>query len=198
MENTYFLLKTNEDDRDCVKYIEIDTAENRFHICGACFCGITQDEQQDILNNFAELTTALTKDELTTLFEIDKKWYKDRTADDLSFLTQLKTKLESDLNKDIFSQVIEEEREYLKEEYSLTDNDLDTIFDYYGLDYKDRAVVCCVYEDYAELGENLFNCYEKLPDNLQKYFDYESFGADLVDDYNYIELQDGRIAELCY
>ena len=44
MERKYFIAKIkNDDDRDCVKYLEFDKDnDTRIHICGACFCGLTK------------------------------------------------------------------------------------------------------------------------------------------------------------
>ena len=202
MREKYFLLKENDtDDRDCVKYLEFDNEnEFRFGICGACFYNISKEDEQQLLNNYENLTTALTKEELTQLFKIDNTWHNDRTTDNATTLYNIKKKLESDLNKDLFMQVQEEEIEWLYNEYSLDYNDIEEIFDNYGLEYRDRAVVDYVWTDTYELGENYICECCNVENWLECYIDYEKFGRDMVDNdgERYVELTDGRIVELSY
>lgn len=202
MREKYFLLKENDtDDRDCVKYIEFDKDDTKcFYICGACFCGLMEEDTQDILNNYENLTTALTKEELIQLFEINCTWVDKRTTDNTTTLYNIKKKLESDLNKDLFMQVQEEETEWLYNEYSLDYNDIEEIFDNYNLEYRDRAVVDYVWADTYELGENYICECCSIKDWLEPYIDYEKFGRDMVnnDRERYVELTDGRIVELSY
>lgn len=202
MKEIYFLLKEdNTDDRDCVKYLEFDTDnDTSIHICGACFYNISKEEEQEILNNYENLTTALTKEELTQLFKIDNTWIDNRTTDDATTLYNIKKKLESDLNKDLFMQVQEEENEWLCNEYGLDYNDTEEIFDNYGLEYRDRAVVGYVWTDTYQLAENYISeCYN-VENWLEPYIDYDAFGRDMVDnnEKRYVELTDGRIVELSY
>lgn len=202
MREKYFLLKENDtDDRDCVKYLEFDKGnDTRIHICGACFCGLSKEDTQEILNNYENLTTALTKEELTQLFEINHTWIDDRTTDNATTLYNIKKKLESDLNKDLFMQVQEEETEWLYNEYSLDYNDIEEIFDNYGLEYRDRAVVDYVWTDTYQLAENYIDECCNVENWLEPYIDYEAFGRDMVDndEERYVELTDGRIVELSY
>ena len=202
MREKYFLLKENDtDDRDCVKYLEFDNEnEFRFGICGACFYNISKEDKQHLLNNYENLTTALTKEELTQLFEIDSVWTDKRTTDNATTLYNIKKKLESDLNKDLFMQVQEEEIEWLYNEYSLDYNDIEEIFDNYGLEYRDRAVVDYVWTDTYQLAENYINECCNIENWIEPYIDYEAFGRDMVDNdgERYVELTDGRIVELSY
>lgn len=202
MREKYFLLKENDtDDRDCVKYLEFDKDnDTRIHICGACFCNISKEDEQQLLNNYENLTTALTKEELTQLFEIDGIWIDDRTTDNATTLYNIKKKLESDLNKDLFMQVQEEEIEWLYNEYSLDYNDIEDIFDHYGLKYRDRAIIDYVWTDTYQLGENYICECCNVENWLEPYIDYEAFGRDMVgnDGERYVELTDGRIVELSY
>lgn len=201
MREKYFLFKENNtNDRDCVKYLEFNNEnEFSFGICGACFWGISR-ERQDILNNYDNLTTALTKEELTQLFEIDSTWVDNRTTDNATTLYNIKKKLESDLNKDLFMQVQEEETEWLYNEYSLDYNDIEEIFDHYRLEYRDRAVVDYVWTDTYQLAENYIDECCNVENWLEPYIDYEAFGRDMVDndEERYVELTDGRIVELSY
>ena len=203
MREKYFLLKENDtDDRDCVKYLEFDNDnDTRIHICGACFCGLSKEDTQEILNNYENLTTALTKEELTQLFEINNTWIDDRTTDNATTLYNIKKKLESEENAKLFEKVQEEEIEWLHNEYSLDYNDIKNIFDHYNLEYRDRAVVGYVWTDTYELGENYICECCNIENWLNPYIDYEQFGRDMVEndcDSRYLELTDGRIVELNY
>lgn len=205
MKEKYFLLKENNtDDRDCVKYLEFNKGnDTRIHICGACFCGLTKKDTQDILNNYENLTTALTKEELTQLFEINNTWIDDRTTDNATTLYNIKKKLESEENAKLFEQVQEEEKEWLYNEYGLDYNDIEDIFNHYNLEYRDRAVVHCVWTDAYELGKYYFDecCRYKYGFSpYEPYTDYEKFGREIIDsdEKTYLELTDGRIVELNY
>jgi len=88
------------------------------------------------------------------------------------------------------------------DEYNLDEDDIETIFDNYGLSYRDRAVVGYVYDDTYDLGyETAWNLgYVNNDDSIMsRYFDFEKFGEDLVnDDEYYCQLADGRCVSLCY
>ena len=111
-------------------------------------------------------------------------------------------KLLSEENEKFFEAIIEEEKEYLMDEYNLDEEDIDTIFDNYGLDYRDRAVVGYVYDDAHDLGYNEAYNLGYINDNdsiASRYFDFEAFGEDLVsEDECFCELADGRVVSLCY
>lgn len=110
-------------------------------------------------------------------------------------------KLLSEENDDLFKKVIEEEKEYLLDEYNLDDEDVELIFDNYMLDYRDRGIVGYVFEDTYELGyEEAFSLgYIKNDDSIiERYFDFEKFGEDLLEDEDYLELADGRCVRLNY
>ena len=205
MKETYFLLKENNtNDRDCVKYLEFDKDNDiRIHICGACFCGLMKENVHEILNNYENLTTTLTKEELTQLFEINNTWIDDRTTDNATTLYNIKKKLESEENAKLFEQVKEEEIEYLHNEYSLDYNDIEKIFNHYELEYRDRAVVHRVWADTYEIGKYYFDECHRYKYGFSPYepnIDYEKFGREIInsDEKTYIELTDGRIVELNY
>lgn len=84
------------------------------------------------------------------------------------------------------------------EEYSLSEDDIQTIHDTYYLDYMDRGIVGYVFDDAYEAGqEYIENCYT-VPDYLSNYIDYEKFGEDLCNEDAYLMLEDGRIVSLNY
>ncbi|KKK70607.1 hypothetical protein LCGC14_2922280, partial [marine sediment metagenome] len=107
-------------------------------------------------------------------------------------------KLEGKENEKLFEEIIEEEKEYLKEEYYLSDKEVEEIFDNYYLGYRDRGIVGRIYEDVEELGQEEAETYIENLSNFSKYFDYEAFGQDLVSGDNYLELSSGRCVHLCY
>ena len=194
MREYIFLFKENgTDDRDCVRYIDLEnlkenhTCINRkFNVCGACYSMSLKEEDADYEN----ITTILTKEEYKMLCNPDGR-----------DLTNIIEKLESKENQELFEQVIEEEKEYLMDEYNLDEDDIETIFDNYYLDYKDRAVVSCVYQDAYDLGyEEAWSMgYVNSDDSIMgRYFDFEAFGNDLVNDEGYCQLADGRCVILNY
>lgn len=195
MSRYTFLFKENRtDDRDCVRYVELkDLKENhiccdgKFNVHGACFSMSLKGDNI----SYEDITTILTEEEFKALCNPGGK-----------DLTSIIEKLESEENTELFEQIIEEEKEYLMDEYNLDEDDIETIFDNYGLDYRDRAVVGCIYEDTYDLGyETAWSCgYVSNNDSIMdRYFDFEKFGEDLVnDDECYCQLADGRCVSLIY
>ena len=195
MSRYTFLFKENgTNDRDCVRYVELkDLKENhiccdgKFNVHGACFSMSLKGDNI----SYEDITTILTEEEFKALCNPDGK-----------DLTSIIEKLESEENTELFEQIIEEEKEYLMDEYNLDEDDIETIFDNYGLDYRDRAVVGYVYEDTYDLGyETAWSCgYVGNNDSIMdRYFDFEKFGEDLVnDDECYCQLADGRCVSLNY
>lgn len=205
MKKLYFLLKENNtNDRDCVEYLEFDKDNDTcIHICGVCFCGLMKENVHEILNNYENLTTALTKEELIQLFEINSTYVNDRTTDDATTLYNIKKKLESEENAKLFEQVQEEENEWLHNEYGLDYNDIEKIFNHYELEYRDRAVVHRVWTNTYELGKYYFDECCRYKYGFKPYepnIDYEKFGRDIInsDEKTHLELNDGRIVELNY
>ena len=110
-------------------------------------------------------------------------------------------KLLSKEAEEFFEEIQAEEREYLMEEYGLDDDDIDMIFDNYGLVYRDRGVVGCVFKDTYDLGYEEAWSLGYVDNNnsiASRYFDFEAFGEDLANDEYYCKLSDGRIASLNY
>lgn len=214
MSKRIFLGKIkNSDDRDCVIYMEFKGFECNHYfaglrIGGACFSG-RLNEIKDNIDNFESI---LTKEELLKLFELDKKLNdlgygiekgSEKYNKGIEILNEYENtigkKLESEENEKLFEKIIEEEKEIMKEEWDLTDKDIEDIFNAYDLEYRDRAIIGYVYNDAYDLGENEFDNIYNLDDNIKKYIDYESFGNDLLSEYDgYFELDDGRIVYLNY
>lgn len=216
MEKYVFLYKENNtDDRDCVKYINIREINklqcghyfSGIGLNGACFsCGLNIDEI-----DFDNITTILTKEDFMLLnnynneihnlgYGLDKQPEKIELAhkyfEDIKHIID---KLQSKENENLFEQVKEEEKEYIMNEYNISSEDVDYIFDNYYLDYKDRAIISCIYDDYTDLGEQEFDNCCSIERRFEKYINYEQFGEDLCSESDwYLELNDGRIVCLNY
>lgn len=213
MSKYIFLYREKVDDRDCCAYIE--NKPTRFEcdhyfgsviLHGACYCN----------HNFADyddIETALTREEYEAL-----RIYNDKINElgygikkgDVRYNRGLELgknieyvydKLNSAAAKAFQQQIIDDEIEYLKNEYTLDDKDIEKIFDEYYLDYRDRSIVGYVFKDTEDLGyEEAWSLgYINPKDPISsKYFDYEKFGEDLIEEENYIELRDGRVVSLMY
>ena len=195
MKEYTFLFKDNSEDRDCCAYIRIEdlktahrAIDGNFIIHGACYSKSLKDV------NFEDVKTILSEPEFNTLCNYN--------GEDL---TEIINKLLSEENNTLFEEVQEEEAEFLRDEYALYEEELEAIFDKYYLDYRDRAVVGCVFKDAYDLGYEeayslgiIDNHMEKSGFDYGRYFDFEKFGEDLTEEESYCELPDGRIAYLCY
>lgn len=216
-----FLFKLkNSSDRDKVAYVEIPIVRfecghyfSRINLHGPCYsCGFKMFGDDYI--QYENIVTILTKDEYQLLIDADQaindlgygiKMGDDRYQKGVELLNKLKAieyKLFSEENEALFLEIQEEEKEELCDTYNLSEEEVDEIWDNYYLDYRDSSVVGCVYKDSEDLGwEEAHGLgYMKDDDFIStRYFDYERFGEDLVDNQDqYYELSDGRIVSLCY
>lgn len=213
MSNYIFLYREKDsEDRDCCAYIE---PQPRFE-CGHYFGSVVLHGACYWKHDFADydnIETVLTREEYQTLIDYNKAIndlgygikegdyrYKRgmNMAADVQFVFD---KLQSDEAKKFQAQIIKSEMEFLKDEYGLDDDDIEKIFNEYYLDYKDRAVVGYVFKDSDDLGyEEAWELgYINNKDTIsERYFDYERFGKDLLENENYLELKDGRVVSLMY
>lgn len=83
--------------------------------------------------------------------------------------------------------------EYLKDYYSLTDEEIDYIFDNYNFDYKDRAIVGMIWKDIEEASEEEAESLGFTTNENKRFFDYNKFGEYLLESEQYLELPDGKI-----
>lgn len=213
MERKYFIAKIkNDDDRDCVKYIEFGGFEcehyfSLFHICGACFSGFEKEFYDMVVNNFDELETILTQDDFIKLFKADEELrdlgYGITRGDDrynkgmeiIDSISYIEDKLKSNENKELFEKVINDEKIYCMKEWDLTSSEVDYIFKEYNGTYQDRGIISCVFKDRDEMAEE-----EKFSFGYKKqpYFDNEAFVEDLLENDYYLELESGKIISLNY
>ena len=214
MRKSVFLYKENTEDRDCCAYIEASSkrweCDHYFGsviLHGACCSG------HDFAN-YEDIRTVLTEDEYNQLIKFDEDinnlGYGITKGDErynkgielCKAIQPIYDKLLSEENEEFFEQIIEEEKEYLMDECNLDEDDIETIFDNYGLDYRDRAIVCAVYDDTYDLGYETAWSLGYVNNNdsiMSRYFDFEKFGEDLVNDNEYYcQLADGRCVLLCY
>lgn len=206
--NEIFLGKIkNSDDRDCVKYIKINGFEcehyfGGINICGACFSGFEKELKDFINKDYNSFDTILTKNELDRIFTFNKEikdlGYGIKRGDDrykkgiklYDDIQDIIDKLNSEENENKFKSIIVEEKEYCKEKYDLTQEEIDEVFNGYCLPYQDRGIISCVYEDRCEfVEEEKFQYgYEHVP-----YFNDEEFAYDLLGEDNCLELENGKI-----
>lgn len=215
MSEHLFLYRIKDsDDRDCCAYI--DAAGPKFEcnhyfssirLCGSCYSGGKFPE-------YEEIETILTKDEYEEIISFNifiKALDYGITKGDNRYKAGIKLidsikhiydKLKSDEAFAFFEDIQKSEMEYLKEEYNLADRNIEEIFNEYAEDFRDRSIVSCVYDNSEEAGrEEAWQLgYVKDDDPISsKYFDYEKFGEDLVEDDEYfMELCDGRVVRLSY
>ena len=193
MRNYIFLFKENEtNDRDCVRYVDMEDLKNnhvcidgKFNVHGACYSMSLKENDVD----YEDITTILTEEEFKTLCNPEGK-----------DLTDIIEKLESEENIELFEQIIEEEKEYLMNEHGFSEEDIEQIFDEYYLDYRDRGIVGCVFDSVYDLGYNEAYSLGYVDNNsvAERYFDFEKFGEDLLEEEQYMQLNDGRCVCLNY
>lgn len=177
----------NCNDRDACAYIERREhrgIDGKIIIQGACYCGFEHEFREAIINDSFE--SILTKEELLDLLDNEGRQaiYMD--------------KLLSDEAIEFKNKIMEDEHEMMKADYNLDDEDIERILDYYTLDYEDRAIICAIYEDTYELGEDWVDNCCNVEEWLKQYIDYEKMGEDILENEDYVELADGRIVRLSY
>lgn len=207
----YFIGKEKDNDkRDVVYYIEFGGFEcnhyfSGFHLNGACFGGFEKEFKQ--LFDEGKIESILTTQDIEKLYNIRKKLsdlgcgiekdserYKQGIAL-LKELDEIKEKLESEENEQLFNKVIEEEKNWCMSEYNLSRSDIDYIFSEYNGIYQDRGIILAIYNNFDDMveSEKWSFGYENVP-----YFDDEAFGNDLLESGNYLQLDNGKIAYLSY
>ena len=202
------------DDRDYCAYIEAKNPRwecghyfGSVNLHGACYCGKAK------FPAYEDIETVLTESEYNELIQFDKAINElgygivegderyNKGIELSKAIQHIFDKLDSDEAREFQQPIIESEIEYLKDEYSLSDEDIEKIFDEYYLDYRDRGIVGCVFDNSSDLGYNEAWSlgYIKNGDLIaERYFDYEKFGEDLLEDERYFELDDGRVVCLNY
>ena len=106
-------------------------------------------------------------------------------------------KLYSDENEEFLDKIVDRELECHKEDYNLSDNDIDNIKNYVSKKYYlDRNCICQIYDSYKDIGEYTIEELYDIPVNLQPYVKTEALGYDVVnEDSRYMVMDDNRIVE---
>ena len=139
---------------------------------------------------YENVETILTKEEFDTL--------ANRVPITKEMVQTIIDKLYSDENNNLLNTIVDRELECLKEDYSLSDNDIDNIKnDLKGKEYYlDRNCICQIYDSYKDIGEYIIEEFYDIPVNLQPYFKTEDLGYDVVnEDAKYMVMEDDRIVE---
>ena len=179
---------------------ECDHYFSGLHLCNGCTYGSDFPSYNDI-------ETVLTKDEYNYLIELNNELHNlgygivkgdgryNKGLILIDNINHIINKLiDSEENEKLYNELIKEEIEYLKDEYYFNDEDLEIIFK--ETEYKDRSIINCVYSDVYEFAEEEIDSCFNVDDAIKPYIDYEKFGNDAIDGYNYIETSSGRIVYL--
>lgn len=212
MSEYVFLYKENTEDRDACAYIEIDPMrwECNHYFGGVILHGACYSKHD--FASYEDIKTVLTENEYNQLVkfneEINALGYGIVKGDErynkgvelCKAILPVYDKLLSVENEELFNEVIEEEKEYMMDEYGFDEDDIEQIFDEYYLDYRDRGIVGCVFSDTYDLGyEEAYSLgYVERNSVSERYFDFDQFGKDLLEEEQYIELNDGRVVYLNY
>lgn len=212
-ERIFLAKELNNNDRDIVKYLEFNGFEcghyfSGLHIVGACFSGFEKEFREKVKTDYENIETILTKEELEQMFELNdelkelgygikKNSVKYNKGMEIikKFENTIGKKLLSDENKKLFEKVVVDEKEYVKNEYNLTDEEVDEVFDNYELEYQDRAIICTIFDNFYDM------VYEEKISfgyNNQPYFNNKSFGKDLLSIRDYYKLKNGKIVYYSY
>lgn len=217
MTDKLFIYAENADDRDRVKYLEVSNKIfecghyfRGLHLVGACFSTSFngQDVTLDNMDEFFEsVSTVLTKEEFSQLIDmdnaIDKLGFSIKEGDErylkgcalYESIQPIIEKLRSPENEALFNKIIEEEKEFMLDEYNLSDEELEEIFANYGNNYQDRGIISYIYADYEELGENSESndCVFREHEEYRDHFNFASFGEYIAGGDGYYTLSTGRI-----
>lgn len=215
MRNYLFLYKENNtDDRDSVNYIDIERLGKlelghyfpRINLSGACFSKGLKYEEID----FDNIQTVLTQEDFKKLARYSEKisdlGYGIKEGDERYFkgielykeIEGILNKLTSVENEELFNKVVEQEKEIIKEQYDLENEEVETIFEEYELSYQDRGIVGHIFNDLEEASKEEADGMGYVNEDNERYFDYSAFGEDLLMSENVIELSSGKIAMMNY
>jgi uncharacterized protein YneR len=201
------------DDRDCVKYIKNNPMRfecghyfGGVNLEGACFSSSFKSESP----RYSDITTILTEEEFNRLIEFNNaigelgygiKKDNERYMKGMVLCEGIQDvygRLNSEDNDVLFEQVVAEEKEWLTDEYGLSEDDIEELFDNYGGEYKDRGIISYVFNSIEECAEEEAESLGYVTKENERWFDYEKFGEDLLEEERYVELSNGKIAVLNY
>ena len=215
MRDKIFLYKEqNTDDRDCVKYVELERLGKlecghyfpKIMVTGACFGGGENFGELD----FDNITSILTEGDFKQIDDYNKELRElgygitegdEKYQKGIELYTAIEpvlNKLLSEENENLFRQVQEEEKEYLMEEHGLDEDDIEQIFDHYYQSYRDRGIISHIFNSIEDASYEEAKSLGYVTKENERWFDYDKFGEDLLEEERYLELSDGRIVVLNY
>lgn len=210
MSSVFLYRVKDSNDRDCCAYIEnrpmrfeCDHYFGRVAIHGSCYWG-------GEFANYDEIETVLSREEYQALIDFSKAIDQlgcciergdERYQKGLNLCADVQhvyDKLKSDEAREFFNKIWQSEKEFLMNEYDLDEDDIEDILDNYCCEYLDRSIVGCVFDSVKECGEEEAYSLGYVQRNtvVERYFDFEKFGEDLLEDEPYHELNDGRVVYL--
>lgn len=138
---------------------------------------------------YEDVETILTKEEFDTL--------ANRIPITKEMVQTIIDKLDSDENEEFLDKIVDRELECLKEEYNLSDTDINNIRNYVSKKYfLDRKCICQIYDSYDELGQYIIDEFYDIPHNLLSYFNTSDFAYDVIqEDTKFMVMDDNRIVE---
>lgn len=209
--NSLFLYRLKDsNDRDCCAYIENRPMRfecnhyfGRITIHGSCYWG-------GDFATYDEIETVLTREEYQTLIDFSNaiaqlgygiKRGDERYQKGLNLCADVQyvyDKLQSDEAKEFFDEIWESEKEFLMDKHNLDEDEIEDIVDNYYHEYRDRSIISHIFESSYACGEEEAYALGYVQRNtvVERYFDFEAFGEDLLEDDCYHELHDGRVVYL--
>lgn len=173
------------------KQLTMFIADNFSLDCLSSGFGCGSHSSWERIGNFQyeDVETILTKEEFDTL--------ANKIPITKEMVQTIIDKLYSDENEEFLDKIVDRELECLKEDYNLSDNNIDNIKNQVSKKYYlDRNCICQIYDSYKDIGEYTIEELYDIPVNLQPYFKTEELGYDVVnEDSRYMVMDDNRIVE---
>lgn len=187
---------------DTVFYLDVeDTYARLTNASCSVSMGYVCNQESDV-EDFRD--TVLNKEDLLLLYKLDKEsniygiGTTERLEEAKTFQEKVKgivEKLDSKENKELFERIIEDEKDLVQEEFGLSKEEVEEIFENYPYEYQDKGIISHIFKSVEECGEEEFETYnEGVNDNLKQYINFEEFGKDLVyESESYYELESGKV-----
>lgn len=210
MSEVFLYRIRNSDDRDCCAYIDEEPSEfvcdhyfRSVNLCGSCYSGkewpaydtietILSKEQYERLREFSKAISDLGHD----ISPDDERYEKGmQLMDDIQDVYDVLT---SDAANAFSDYIYTTECMWLHDAWNLYSEDIDEIFRHYAGPYTDRSVVGYVFPNIDELArEEAYSLgWVRDGEGAERYFDFEKFAKDLLEDETVVELEDGRVVTL--
>lgn len=182
MKEIFLMRIKNKCDDYCVYCEEKQHRDvnNNIVLGNASFCGRYDEIKKEIAKGNFE--SYLTKEELLDFLDNSNKF------------DYYISKIKSAEGKLFEEKIMQEEKEKMQEEYGFTEEEIEKILENYSLEYRDKSIICGIYESVDELAEEYLFGTTDFPTWAMDYFDYAAFGNDLCCcNESYYKLDLGRI-----